>query len=203
MHITFDEIHRRVHLYSRGHRPHGRTVEPHGPALQDWTGGCDAWQAKSFIDRHFRDFFRLHQLRSALVMDGHDGRDLVRCTDDDLIQAAVLRLTSGAWCVVYEVEAVPAAPAPGRAGSPLVGSGPARGGPPRNTASSARPAPVPAPARAPASAPAAAPAAPVSEWSDGADQVAQAQALEQAARSGVPFCEICAARQRAAEGVAA
>jgi hypothetical protein len=49
----------------------------------------------------------------------------------------------------------------------------------------------------------AAPAAPVSEWTEAADQLAQAEALEQAAVSGTPFCEICAARQKASAGIVA
>lgn len=59
-------------------------------------------------------------------------------------------------------------------------------------------APGPAPlADAPAKpdAPQETPDAPAPEWPQAADQVAQAQALEQAAESGVPFCEICARQQ--------
>jgi hypothetical protein len=39
------------------------------------------------------------------------------------------------------------------------------------------------------------PAAPTPDWPQAADQPAQAQALEQAAESGTPFCEICAKQQ--------
>lgn len=50
--------------------------------------------------------------------------------------------------------------------------------------------------------PAPAPAATTPEWPEAVDQQAQAQALEQAADSGAPFCEICAKQQPAAAPVA-
>jgi len=151
------------------------------------------------MNRCFRNTGRLHVLRHALMMDGHDRFDLAQRSDDDVIEAAARRLSGGTWRISYEIKAAPAVlphvPVP--ATSPLLGggSGGSRARTPRR--------PMPPPSRAPAS-PGSAPApVPAPDWPDMAAQVAQAQTLERAARDGTPFCEICDARSRAAEKAAA
>ena len=194
MHITIDEIDGRIYLHTSGQRPAARP----GRRLLPWWAGTDAWQARSFMDRYFRDAGRLHVLRHALTSDGHDGFDLAQYSDDEVLDTAARRVASGTWTITCEVAAAPVAvrSVPTPAMSPLLGGGGV-------TRSSRRPAaPVSrAPARAQAqSAPVAADA---SDWPDAEAQAAQAETLRQAARDGTPFCEICAARRRAAEEAAA
>jgi hypothetical protein len=197
MHIIIDEIHRRIHLYSSGQQPVARP----GAELQAWWAGTDARQARSFVDRYFRDAGRLHMLRHALTLNGHDRFDLAQRSDDDVLQAAARRLSGGAWRIVCEVAAaagvVRSVPAP--ATSPLLG-GSGSGGSART---SRRRAPPVSSAPAPATVPAAPGPTVVPDWPNGEAQVAQAETLERAARDGTPFCEICEARRRAAEEAAA
>lgn len=192
MHIIIDEIDRRIHFHSFAQQPVARP----GNVLQAWWAGADAWQARSFVERHFGDTGRLHVLRHALTLDGADGVDAAQHADQDVIQAAVHRVSRGTWRIVCEVTPAPdvvrAVPAPSR--SPMLGGG--AGGRTR------APRPAPSGNRAPAAAPAPAPAV-VPDWPDTAAQVAQATTLTRAARDGAPFCEICEARRRAAEQAAA
>jgi hypothetical protein len=197
MHITIDEIDGRIHLHSFGQR----LVARPGGHLQPWWAGTDAWRARSFMDRYFRDTGRLHVLRHALTLDGHDGFDLARHSDDEVLQTAARRVASGTWKITREVAPAPgvARSVPTPAPSPLLGGGSSVG----STRSSRRPAsPV---SRAPvrARAPAASVPADASDWPDTSAQVAQAETLKLAARDGTPFCEICDARRRAAEEAAA
>jgi hypothetical protein len=197
MHITIDEIDGRIYLHAFGQRPVARP----GHDLQPWRAGTDAWQARSFMDRYFRDAGRLHVLRHALTSDGHDGCDLARHSDDEVLQAAARRVAGGTWKITHEVTAAPVAvrSVPTPAPSPLLGGGGSGGG----TRSSRRPAPPASRAPARAQAPAASARTDDSDWPDKAAQAAQAETLRQAARDGTPFCEICEARRRAAEEAAA
>jgi len=101
MHIIIDEIDRRIHLHSFGQQPVARP----GSDLQAWWTGTDAWRARSFMDRYFRDAGRLHALRHALTLDGHDGVDLARWSDDEVLQAAARRVASGTWGIALEAAA--------------------------------------------------------------------------------------------------
>jgi hypothetical protein len=196
MQITIDEIDVRIHLHAYGQQPVARP----GRDLQPWWAGTDAWQARRFVDRYFRDAGRLHVLRHALTSDGHDGFDLAQYSDDEVLDTAARRVASGRWKITCEVAAAPVAvrSVPTPATSPLLGS--SSGGSAR---SSRRPAAPVSRAPARAQAPAASTPADAPDWPDTAAQVAQAETLRQAARDGTPFCEICAARQRAAEEAAA
>jgi len=193
MHIIIDEIQRRLHLHSFGQPVAPRT----GAALQAWPSSTDLGQARSFIDRHFRDAARLHFLRHALAQDGHEGAGPAQRSDDDVLQTAARRVASGAWRIAFEVAAATnvARPVPAPAASPLL-RGAGHGG---STRTSQRPLPA---SRAPARAPAPAPAAAL-EWTDSVAQRAQAETLRSAARDGTPFCEICEANRRARAEAAA
>jgi hypothetical protein len=197
MQITIDEIDGRIHLHSSGQRPAARP----GRDLRPRWAGTDAWQARSFMDRYFRDAGKMHVLRHALAADGHDGFDLAQHNDDEVLQAAARRVAGGTWKITYEVEPAPVAvrSVPTPAPSPLLGGGSSAG----STRSSRRPPPPAsrAPARTPA--PSASVPADDSDWPDKAAQAAQAETLKQAARDGTPFCEVCDARRRAAEEAAA
>jgi len=193
MHIIIDEIHRRIHLHS-----FGQPVAPrNGAVLKPWAAGADQWQARAFMDRHFRDPARLHFLRHALAQDGHEGPG--QRSDDGVLQAAARRVASGAWRIVFEVAAASnvVRPAPAPAASPLL-RGAGRG------AGARTPQRLPPASRAPAAAapPAPAPAA-TPEWTQFVAQRAQAKTLVSAARDGTPFCEICEAHRRAAAEAAA
>lgn len=197
MHIIIDEIHGRLHLHSFGQRP----VAQPGADLRAWEGGTDAWQARRFMDRYFRDAGRLHVLRAALTLDGGDGFDLTRRSDDEVLQAAARRLAGGIWRIAREAAKAPAVvrSVPTPAASPLLGGG--SGGGARMSRRSASPVSrAPAPSSVPAPAPA---PAPVPDWPNAEAQVAQAATLKRAARDGTPFCEICEVRRRAAEKAAA
>lgn len=197
MHITINEIHCRIYLYAFGQQP----VPQSGAELQAWWGGTDPWQARSFIDRHFRDAGRLHMLRHALTQSGYDHFDLAQRSDDDVLQAAADRISSGAWRIVCEVAATASAvrslPVP--VASPLLGGGNSVG----SAHTSRRRAPGVSSAPAPATAPVTPRLADAPDWPNVEAQVAQAETLKRAARDGTPFCEICEARRRAAEEAAA
>jgi hypothetical protein len=194
MQITIDEIDGRIYLHSFGQRPVARP----GRVLQPGWAGTDAWRARSFMDRYFRDAGRLHVLRHALTSDGHDGVDLTQHGDDEVLQTAARRVASGAWQITCEVAAAPAVvrAVPTPATSPLLGGG-------GSARSSRRPAPPVSRAPARTQAQAASVPADASDWPDTTAQAAQAETLRQAARDGTPFCEICEARRRAAEEAAA
>jgi len=195
MHIIIEETHRRIHLHSFGQRPAPRP----GGNLQAWPAGTDAWQARVFMDRYFRDAGQLQALRCALTRDGLDGVDVTRCCDEEVRQAAARRVASGTWRITCELSLAPQTlrPVPAQVVSPLLGGRP--GVSPVGT--SRRPAP--AAGRAPASAAAPAPIMTTPDWPDAAAQVAQAATLRRAARDGTPFCEICEAHRRAAAKAAA
>lgn len=174
MRITFHDADCRFHIAPRGALGTAETAPVRQPLH-------DEWQARTFLLRHLRDAFALGALRRALACE-LDG--LVRYSDEDVISAAVARLASGRWSVIRE-DGIP----PGPAVIPRQHAGGADAGsaaPGRTQASAQAPQPQNTPQGAAAA-----------EW---ANQAAQARTLEQAARFGTPFCEVCAAAAGAAHG---
>lgn len=121
---------------------------------------------------------------------------------DGWLRALAARMAAGAVVVVEEKRG---AAAPGRLVAPA-SAGPAAVDidalPPLSAASA--PAPVPATqAGTQIEQAAAAPLTVEPEWSaSAADQLVQAETLEEAARLGAPFCEICAAMRQDGTGAA-
>lgn len=188
MHIRISSAGRCIHLFSFGAFQRALAAREVEAAPGDfWT----EWSALSFFRQHFYDSNEIGRLRSALV---HELYDMTRMQDADVITAAAWRLHGGAWRIGYDLAPGPPAVTATAAGVPAQ---PVR----RTSSASARPseaAPVRPPQMAPvrvarASAPTEAPT-PAPEWSENTDQSAFADVLEQAAASGTPFCEICAAR---------
>lgn len=149
----------------------------------------DDWSALRFFRQHFRDATGMGTLRQALAQDM---LHLNRLSDDDVRLAAARRLRDGSWQVGSErARSEPGAPArmPARPVQPPEDEAPA---PP----SRGKQAPAPVPVfEEPEPAP--------REWLEDTDQAAFAGALEQAARGGKPFCEICTALTRAQAGTPA
>lgn len=197
MHIRISSAGRCIHLFSFGAFQRALTAREVEAAPSDF---WSEWSAFSFFRQHFYGSDQIGRLRSALV---HELYDMTRMQDADVITAAAWRLHGGAWRIGYD-------PVPG----PSAVTATAAGVPPppvrRTSSSSARPSEA-APVRAPRMAPvrvarASAPAettTPAPEWSEDTDQSAFADVLEQAAASGTPFCEICAARSNNTPSISA
>jgi hypothetical protein len=147
-------------------------------------------QAQEFLQRHCRDALAVLQLRSLLARDIDW---LPRLGDHDVLHEVALRLASGRLLAVSIASPASFLPAalPEAASSPNRSTGPA----------AQSPSSLAAPRTA--ARPAAAPAAAAPEPQDGIDQDAQAQALESAARDGIPFCAVCAQAQARSAGQAA
>jgi hypothetical protein len=177
MHITIHRGGRRIHLCSR---------DADDSALVPMRFH-DEWDAGRFLRRHFDAPCELAWVRAALALETDHLADFA---DDDVWVAAARLVACGRWRVRCDAEPIPQA-RPTRARAR--GAGASAPGPAPSRAPMRSPPPVPPPARPPTPAPSApSPAQPE------LDQVAQARMLEQAARDGTPFCEICAARRQAA-----
>jgi hypothetical protein len=181
MRIRIQGVGRRIHLMSNAEFQRALAADEVGRSRDVFR---DDASACGFVRRHCRGPYEHGMLRRALACDVHD---VDRLSDDDVVLLAARRLRSGAWRIGYERP--PRAPAADGAsprrvasvfGTPLGGATVPR--------AQRRPASAPPPARAPAP-------APDPEWSEDADQAAFAGVLVQAAATGAPFCEICAAQR--------
>jgi hypothetical protein len=144
-------------------------------------------EARSFLRRHCSRRSALGELRQ-LATDGRLGTSGL--SDEEVLASVGRRLASG-QLILVSVPVPASVPASG--GGVEAGAGAAPPMPPRRpptmapSASLLPPHPAPAPARV-----AAAP-----EDFAGVEQDSQAAALEQAAASGVPFCEVCEKARKA------
>jgi hypothetical protein len=166
-------------------------------AWLSWASFDDEWEARRFFQHYFHDDDAMVRLRGALACDLYP---LTRWSDAQVLSTAALRLARGDWQVAYEDlaaaaagAAVTAGPAPVRRSMPVRQEAPPRPDPApgrlpplRRMPSQQEAPPVDIPKSAPA------------EWSkSAADQIAQAETLETAARDGTPFCAICEAMRKA------
>jgi hypothetical protein len=151
----------------------------------------DEWSARQFFNQHFHAPHDISRLRAALA---HEVIDITRMRDEDVLSAAARRLASGAWRTAHN----PARPAAAGGASAAAPPSPASRGASTagRTARLESPRPQPAPPRAAPAPASTTPPARTRDWAEDSDQLAFAEVLEQAAQSGTPFCEICAARAR-------
>jgi len=182
MNITLNHFGAIFHLYSFGEScPHDSLAVRNGQ-IDELISFDDDLTARSFLLRHFSDDVGMVRLRSALAADMYG---LGLRSNADIIAIGASRLCQGLWKVCHHL--------PSHSG-PSNAQRQERS--PDTMASQAAPvtqARAQSAARVGPPALAAATGTPASavEWPALANQIAQAQTLVEAAKTGIPFCAIC------------
>jgi hypothetical protein len=184
MHLRISRFGHTLHLLSQDALQWAVSAGEIAAPLVSW----DEWSARQFFSQHFHEPHDISRLRAALV---HEVIDITRLRDEDVLGAAAGRLASGAWRTFHDPTLNTAAAGASAAGAPAAPLPAAS----RGTSSTARAAGSEPPRAQPAPA-STTPPARTRDWAEDSDQLAFAEVLEQAAQSGTPFCEICAARAR-------
>jgi hypothetical protein len=182
MNITLDHFGAIFHLHSLGESCPQQSLAVRSGQIDELISFDDDLAARSFLRRHFSDDVGMMRLRSALAADIYG---LGLRSNADVIAIGASRLRQGLWKACRHVpchsgpsDAQPQGRSPGPVASQAAPVKQAR-------AQSAARIEPPASAAATGT-----PASPV-EWPALANQVAQAQTLVEAAKTGVPFCAIC------------
>lgn len=175
-------------------------------ALDDAGGGTPSRypvfteeQARAFLYRHFGNAVEIGRLRSLLARDAYN---VTRMKDGQIVVEAARRLSNGNWIVTearheeYSRTVAIAAPTQAVRTTAAVRPAPVSTKPAAPVAKTGKPAPAPG-----TSSNAVRESADFSDHP--ADQIGQARTLREAAKTGVPFCEVCEAARKAREAAAA
>jgi hypothetical protein len=182
MDITLNHFGAIVHIYSFGESCPLDSLAVRSGQIDELISFDDDLTARNFLHRHFSDDIGMIRLRSALAADMYG---LGLRSNADVIAVGASRLRQGLWKACRHVPCHS-----GPSDSQRQGRSP---GPVASQAAPVKQARAQSAARIKPPALATAtgtPANPV-EWPTLANQIAQAQTLVEAAKTGVPFCAIC------------